>query len=183
MKPAKIPTLTKTPKFPEKTAQWIMRTGESWLSELYLVASPEGLHGIFWKQQAVPLLPTLEASRPEVKILRQAVRELGEYLRGERRRFTLKLEPRGTAFQMKVWKELAKIPFGETTSYSAIAAQIRNEKAVRAVGTANGRNPLSIVVPCHRVIHQAGSLGGYAGGLEVKTKLLELEKRVRARRG
>ncbi len=89
---------------------------------------------------------------------------------------TSPLAAEGTEFQKKVWNELAKIPFGKTFSYGEIAGKIRNQKAVRAVGTANGRNPLAIIVPCHRVIAADGGLGGFAGGLEIKRKLLELER-------
>ena len=89
--------------------------------------------------------------------------------------FTVPLAPQGTEFQMKVWSELRKIPFGKTISYRELARKVQNEKACRAVGTANGKNPLSIVVPCHRVIAADGSLGGYSGGLEMKRALLSLE--------
>lgn len=101
--------------------------------------------------------------------------QLAEYFAGERTRFQLSLAPAGTAFQQQVWRALAEIPFGEVRSYSDIARAINNRKAVRAVGAANGRNPLPIVIPCHRVIGSNGSLTGFAGGLPVKRALLALE--------
>jgi O-6-methylguanine DNA methyltransferase len=103
------------------------------------------------------------------------VRQLNEYFAGRRRRFDLPLDLRGTDFQKRCWRELLKIPYGETRSYADIARAIGNPAAVRAVGLANGQNPVAIVVPCHRVIGSDGSLTGYGGGLEIKRKLLELE--------
>jgi O-6-methylguanine DNA methyltransferase len=102
-------------------------------------------------------------------------RQLEEYFAGRRRRFDLPLDVRGTEFQRRCWQELLKIPYGETRSYADIASAIGNPPAVRAVGLANGQNPIAIVVPCHRVIGSDGSLTGYGGGLEVKRRLLELE--------
>ena len=107
--------------------------------------------------------------------LRAARRELEEYFAGERREFSLALEPVGTPFQMRVWQALRAIPYGETISYGELARRIENPRAVRAVGLANGRNPISIIVPCHRVIGADGSLTGYGGGLERKRFLLALE--------
>lgn len=142
------------------------------IGPLYLVASETSLLGIFWKKQAAPFIQSFK----ECAVLKEAVRQVEEYLDGKRSEFDLPLEPIGTEFQMRVWRELARIPYGKTISYTELARKIRNEKAVRAVGTANGRNPLSLVIPCHRVIAADGSLGGYAGGLEIKKKLLDLEK-------
>jgi methylated-DNA-[protein]-cysteine S-methyltransferase len=105
----------------------------------------------------------------------EAGKQLGEYFSGKRRVFELELEPEGTPFQIAVLNALVKIPYGETRSYRDIAISIRRPKAVRAVGAANGRNPLPIVIPCHRVIGTNGSLTGFAGGLKAKTSLLELE--------
>lgn len=110
-------------------------------------------------------------------LLRQAVRELEEYFAGQRHAFTLPLAPAGTLFQQAVWEALRTIPCGETRSYAQIAAQIGRPKACRAVGMANNRNPLPIVVPCHRVVGSTGALTGYAGGLGVKQLLLDLEKK------
>lgn len=108
-------------------------------------------------------------------VLRQAVEELREYFAGERREFALPLAPAGTPFQQQVWAALRKIPYGATCSYGRIAERIGRPKACRAVGMANNRNPIAIVVPCHRVIGASGALVGYAAGLEVKEMLLRLE--------
>lgn len=108
-------------------------------------------------------------------VLRQAVEELREYFAGERREFTLPLAPAGTPFQQQVWAALREIPYGATCSYGRIAGRIGRPKACRAVGMANNRNPIAIVVPCHRVVGASGALVGYAAGLEVKEMLLRLE--------
>ena len=110
--------------------------------------------------------------------LRDARRQLREYFDGHRRDFDLPLAPDGTAFQSRVWEQLRRIPYGETISYGELAHRIRKPTASRAVGAANGRNPLAIVVPCHRVIGADGTLTGYGGGLPVKEALLALERRV-----
>ncbi|WP_339512426.1 methylated-DNA--[protein]-cysteine S-methyltransferase [Pseudomonas sp. RL_15y_Pfl2_60] len=101
--------------------------------------------------------------------------QLDEYFAGRRQRFDLRLAPQGTVFQQRVWKALQDIPYGQTSYYSRLAEQIGNPKAVRAVGTANGANPISVIIPCHRVIGRDGSLTGYAGGLQRKAQLLALE--------
>ena len=113
---------------------------------------------------------------PATPLLRQAAAELTAYFAGQLRQFTVPLAPKGTPFQQKVWAALREIPYGETRSYKEIAAMVGNEKACRAVGMANNRNPLPIFIPCHRVVGANGKLVGYAGGLDVKTFLLELEK-------
>ena len=110
-------------------------------------------------------------------LLEEAARQLQEYFAGCRREFSLPLAPRGTEFQRQVWHALEGIPYGETRTYGEIARAIGKSKACRAVGMANHRNPLSILVPCHRVVGADGSLTGYGGGLEAKQFLLELEKR------
>lgn len=111
------------------------------------------------------------------RLLLRAAEELGEYFAGRRRNFTLSLAPRGTEFQQRVWSELRRIPYGETRSYGEIARAIGQPRACRAVGMANNRNPIAILIPCHRVIGRDGSLTGYAAGLTVKQQLLELERR------
>ena len=116
------------------------------------------------------------------KPFRDAVRQLREYFMGRRTTFDLALHPKGTPFQRDVWKALLTIPYGETRSYGDIARQVGRPKAVRAVGLANGRNPLPIVVPCHRVIGSSGALVGYGGGLKVKQALLDREREVSAAR-
>ena len=118
---------------------------------------------------------TYEGIKQETPLINEAYRQLSEYLLGERKRFDLPLNPQGTVFQLQVWKSLCDIPYGETRSYKQIAEAIGNPKAVRAVGMANNRNPLLIVVPCHRVIGANGKLVGYAAGIEKKEFLLKLE--------
>ena len=111
-------------------------------------------------------------------VLQEAARQLEEYFRGERQTFELPLAPTGTDFQQRVWERLQAIPYGQTRSYGQIAAEIGQARASQAVGAANGRNPLSIVVPCHRVVGSDGSITGYAGGIERKQTLLDMERRV-----
>ena len=109
-------------------------------------------------------------------VVQQTIKELEEYFAGNRKVFTVPLDLRGTEFQKKVWEALREIPYGETRSYKEIAEKIGNPKASRAVGMANHRNPIGIVVPCHRVVGANGKLTGYAGGIPMKQALLELEK-------
>lgn len=112
----------------------------------------------------------------ESELIKKAYIQLEEFLGGERKEFKLPLKPLGTEFQNKVWEELCNIPYGETRSYKEIAINIGNEKASRAVGSANNKNPIPIFIPCHRVIGSKGKLVGYLGGVHIKEKLLELEK-------
>jgi methylated-DNA-[protein]-cysteine S-methyltransferase len=109
-------------------------------------------------------------------VIKQAVNELQEYFEGRRREFTVPLHPQGTDFQLRVWQVLRTIPYGKTWSYKQVATAAGNPKASRAVGMANNRNPIAIIIPCHRVIGANGRLVGYAGGLDVKEKLLEIEQ-------
>ncbi len=113
----------------------------------------------------------------EDKFLNNIFSQLNQYFEGSRKSFDLKFKMYGTDFQKKVWKALCDIPYGETRSYKDIAIAVGNEKACRAVGLANNKNPISIIVPCHRVIGSSGKLVGYAGGLDMKKELLELEKK------
>jgi len=108
---------------------------------------------------------------------REAIRQLRNYFSGSRQSFDLPLAPEGTSFQLKVWEELRRIPYGETITYGELARRIGNPAASRAVGSANGCNPLPIVIPCHRVIGSNGKLTGFGGGLAVKRRLLDLEQR------
>ena len=110
---------------------------------------------------------------------KQATDQLEAYFKGELKTFDLQLNLCGTCFQKRVWQELVNIPYGETVSYGELAERIGNPKACRAVGLANGKNPISIIIPCHRVIGKNGSLTGFGGGLDVKKKLLEMEKKVK----
>ena len=104
------------------------------------------------------------------------IQQLSEYFSGSRQEFDLTISPKGTVFQQRIWQELQKIPFGRTASYGDIARRVGNPKASRAVGMANSKNPIPIIVPCHRVIGKDGSLTGFGGGLEIKKQLLKLEK-------
>jgi methylated-DNA-[protein]-cysteine S-methyltransferase len=145
---------------------------------LKLVASDEGLAAILWKNDDPKRVRLGELTQNgEHPILLQAERQLREYFVGKRNSFTVKLAMAGTAFQKKVWEALLTIPFGETRSYADLARQIGNPKACRAVGAANGKNPVSILAPCHRAIGSDGSLTGFAGGLEAKQYLLTLESK------
>jgi methylated-DNA-[protein]-cysteine S-methyltransferase len=153
-----------------KQVQWKM---DSNIGPLYIVASEVGLQGIFWKPRPVENLSLL--NNP---IIKKAVKEIEEFLNGKRFEFTVTLDIQGTDFQKRVWRELSAIPYGETRSYKEIAIKLNDKNASRAVGTANGKNPLSLVLPCHRVIASDGTLGGYAGGLDIKVKLLNLEKSI-----
>ena len=148
------------------------------VGELTLVARHGKLGAILWETERanrVRLGELIEAN--DSPVLLEAERQLKEYFAGTRCRFELELDFAGTDFQKQVWQALLTIPFGETRSYSQIAQQIGNPKAVRAVGAANGRNPISIVAPCHRVVGASGGLTGFAGGLEAKQYLLTLEDR------
>lgn len=151
---------------------------DSPVGRLKLVATGPKLAAILWENDRpgrVRLGPMRES--PEDPALLEAERQLREYFAGARTRFELELEFAGTEFQKKVWQALLTIPFGQTRSYAQIAAQIGRPTAVRAVGAANGRNPISIVAPCHRVVGKAGELTGYAGGLPAKQLLLTLESK------
>ena len=146
------------------------------VGRLKLVASDDGLAAILWEQDR-PGRVRLNAGAEERRhpVLLETERQLDEYFRGERKTFELTLDMSGTAFQRDVWRALLTIPFGETRSYSQIARQIGSPAAVRAVGAANGRNPIAIVAPCHRVVGATGKLTGFAGGLDAKARLLALE--------
>jgi methylated-DNA-[protein]-cysteine S-methyltransferase len=131
------------------------------------------------EEEWVPESGVRRVRKPE--LFREAAVQLGAYFRGERREFDLPLAPRGTAFQQKVWSLLQEIPCGETITYGELARRAGNPRASRAVGAANGRNPLPIVIPCHRVIGSNGRLTGYAGGIAAKEKLLAIEGAVTLR--
>ncbi len=149
---------------------------DSPVGKLTLVARETKLAAVLWeieKENRVKL-GAMEQNN-QLSILCETERQLAEYFAGHRIKFELELDFAGTDFQKKVWHALLTIPFGETRSYSDIARQISNEKAVRAVGAANGRNPISIIAPCHRVIGMNGTLTGFAGGLKAKQILLQLE--------
>ncbi len=153
-------------------------TVESPVGMLRIFATDEGLRAVLWPQNDEKRLK-LESEpdeRADHPVLVRAERQLAEYFAGQRHAFDVPLDPVGTPFQRSAWLELREIPYGETRTYGEQAAAIGRPRAPRAVGAANGRNPLSIFVPCHRVIGADGSLTGFAGGLETKRFLLALEQ-------
>ena len=153
------------------------KTFASPVGTLTLVASDTGLVAILWEDDTPDRVRLgALADTPDHPLLVQAERELGDYFAGRLTRFSVPLDMRGTDFQKSVWRALLTIPFGETRSYGEIARQIGSPGAFRAVGLANGHNPIGIIVPCHRVIGSNGSLTGYGGGLDRKRALLEMEK-------
>ncbi|SHN41836.1 methylated-DNA-[protein]-cysteine S-methyltransferase [Duganella sacchari] len=146
------------------------------VGKLQLVAKGDVLAAILWENERpnrVRLEPMIENRSSAV--LAKVAEQLAEYFAGQRSRFEVKLDFKGTDFQQQVWAALLTIPFGETRTYSQIARQIGKPAAVRAVGAANGRNPISIIAPCHRVIGASGELTGFAGGLAAKQTLLTIE--------
>ena len=151
---------------------------DSPVGKLKLVASDQGLVAILWendKPTRVRLSDLVED--PQHPMIQASEQQLQEYFAGQRKSFSVPLDMRGTPFQQNVWKALLAIPFGETRTYGELAKQLGTPSASRAVGAANGRNPVSIIVPCHRVIGSSGKLTGFAGGLETKAHLLGLEGR------
>lgn len=143
---------------------------ESAIGKIEITGDVEGIESIVFLNSDESVI-----SKKIPEELADAVLQLNEYFRGERKEFHLKLSLKGTPFQIQVWEELLKIPFGKTASYKEMAARLGNTKVIRAAASANGKNPVAIVVPCHRVLGSDGSLTGYAGGLERKKWLLELE--------
>ncbi|MEY2908602.1 MAG: hypothetical protein RLZZ602_1125 [Pseudomonadota bacterium] len=145
---------------------------ETPVGTMRIESSETGISAVLWPQQA-PSGPEEMTPSP---LLAEAAAQLRAYFSGQLKVFDLPLQPEGTEFQQRVWQELKKIPWGATTTYGEIARALSSPKSARAVGAAIGRNPLSIVVPCHRVIGRDGSLTGFAGGLERKSWLLNLEQ-------
>ena len=154
------------------------RRVESPLGLLTLVGSDAGLRAILWADDdpARAGLADVALQPGSVDVLDEAARQLDEYFAGSRTTFDLPLDLQGTPFQVAAWEALADIPYGETRTYAEQAARIGHPFAVRAVGAANGRNPLSLVLPCHRVVGSDGALRGFAGGLDVKAALLAFEQ-------
>ena len=152
------------------------KTMKSPVGTLKLVASDKGLAAILWENddpKRVRLSPLKE--QKENPVLVETEKQLSDYFSGKLKSFSVQLDFQGTDFQKQVWQALLTIPFGETRSYAQIATQVGNPKSVRAVGAANGKNPISIIAPCHRVIGSNGKLTGFAGGLAAKAHLLKLE--------
>ena len=146
---------------------------ETPVGKLRLVASNKGLTAIDMKATNSKLATKPDGRAQE--ILAETRKQLTQYFAGDRKKFDIPLDLRGTPFQVKAWKTLTRIPFGKTISYGEQAKAMRNGKAFRAVGSANGKNPIPIVVPCHRVIASDGGLGGYSLGLKMKRQLMKLE--------
>ena len=143
---------------------------------LFLAASPKGLVRLEFEARMQKLNLNAAQVRESKPALAPYLRELKDYFSGERREFSIPLDLRGTEFQLACWHALLEIPYGETRSYRDIAQAIGHPHAYRAVGMSNNRNPVAIIVPCHRVIASSGSLCGYGGGLDIKRKLLDLEQ-------
>ena len=143
--------------------------------EIAITANSEGITALAF-QQGKAAIEFAPSSIEDKTKFTEVTQQLNEYFLGERTNFELKLAPKGTVFQQQVWQALRQIPQGKTVSYGWLAKKINNEKAVRAVGTANGANPIALIIPCHRVIGSDKKLTGYAGGLALKAKLLMHEK-------
>lgn len=149
------------------------------VGELTLVASERGLRAVLWpgeREGRVPVGDAGEGTAEERRILATAVQQLQEYFDGERTEFDVPLDPQGTEFQQQAWKVLRTIPYGHTISYGEQAERLGDKNKSRAVGAANGRNPISIIVPCHRVVGSTGKLTGFAAGVDVKAWLLRHEQ-------
>jgi methylated-DNA-[protein]-cysteine S-methyltransferase len=147
------------------------------LGELVLTANETHLTGIYFAGRThVPAALKEWKRNREHPVLKKAARELEDFLAGKRKDFTVPIHAEGTEFQRQVWKQLARIPFGQTITYGELARRAGRPEAVRAAGAACGRNPHAIIVPCHRVIAKSGALQGFAGGLETKKRLLALER-------
>ncbi|HEY0518997.1 MAG TPA: methylated-DNA--[protein]-cysteine S-methyltransferase [Ilumatobacteraceae bacterium] len=157
-------------------------TMRSPVGELRLIAGDRGLRAILWGAEDVARVASIDEAdlvESSTPVLDAAVRQLDEYFAGTRREFDLPLDPLGTPFQQSAWTVLRSIPYGRTISYGQQAMQLGDPNKARAVGAANGKNPLSIVVPCHRVIGSGGHLTGFAAGLDVKSWLLDHERQPR----
>lgn len=147
------------------------------VGDLTVVRTPDGVRGLFMEVTKRPLSPD-RIGLPDDAAAEGVVDQLAEYFRGERQSFDLPLDLGGTPFQRRVWEALLRIPYAGRVSYRQIAQELGAPNAVRAVGAANGSNPVSIIVPCHRVVASNGALTGYAGGVERKKFLLDLEERI-----
>jgi len=156
---------------------------DSPIGTLLIAGDDESVHLIAFAKNGKPQRPEAGWTESSTGALAETVRQLREYFAGKRADFDLPLAPEGTSFQREVWRKLQEIPYGETISYGELAKRVGNPKASRAVGSANGKNPIPIVIPCHRVIAGNGTLGGFGGGLTVKQQLLALEKPITSARG
>ncbi len=153
---------------------------ESPMGRMLIVAGPDALTGLYFVDQKYyrEVEPQWSHS-PDHAVVRAAVRQIAEYFAGRRREFDLPIAPEGTAFQSAIWKAIASVGYGEVITYSELARRAGHPGAIRAAGAATGRNPITVIVPCHRIVGADGSLTGYAGGLERKRALQELESGAR----
>ena len=146
------------------------------VGELMLVTDGSALIGLYFADRDhLPAASSSWKRDDQHPVLRTVARQLAEYFAGQRTSFSIPLRPIGTGFQEKIWGEIARVPYGKTITYSELAARAGASHAIRAAGTATGRNPISIIVPCHRVVGKKGDMCGFAGGLDRKRRLLELE--------
>ncbi len=157
------------------TVQYLIKTQ---VGKLYMIVSYKGLQKLQWTKPPGNILSSIKdcKSKTSKNVLTNTIKQLQQYFARTREAFDIPLDLQGTEFQKSVWKELTKIPFGKTVSYKDVAEKIKKPKACRAVGSANGKNPIVIIVPCHRVIASDGSIGGYSAGLNKKKQLLTHEK-------
>lgn len=146
---------------------------ESEITKLLILGDSTGIFQIVFENSFDEI--DLTNYEEDKEVFKDLIAQLDRYFAGELKTFDVKLNPKGSDFQKEVWNQLSKIPYGETISYKELANRVGREKAHRAVGTANGKNPFPVVIPCHRVINESGKLGGFGGGLDLKSKLLELE--------
>jgi methylated-DNA-[protein]-cysteine S-methyltransferase len=161
------------------TTTLVSTTMDSPVGPLTIVASDAGVRAVLWPTDNPKRVPLGDVERrDDHPVLSSAVEQLGEYFDGHRQDFDLPLDPTGTEFQQSAWTALRTIPFGTTVSYGEQAEQMGDKRKARAVGAANGRNPISIIVPCHRVVGSNGSLTGFAGGIDTKDWLLTHERRI-----
>lgn len=165
------------PRSASAAEQFVCKKVDSPIGGLVLVGNDDGLAAILWANGGSKRVRlNIVAEDEHCAVLVETARQLDEYFAGTRHTFDVKLKLIGTEFQRRVWSALLRIPFGETRSYGQIARELGNPRATRAVGAANGKNPIAIIAPCHRVIGASGALTGFAGGLEAKDTLLALEK-------
>lgn len=144
------------------------------IGNIVITEEDEKIIGVEFKESNLKIKENIQIK--QTKLIKRTNQQIKEYLEGTRKKFNIPINLKGTPFRLKVWNALLTIPYGETKSYQEIAKQVGSSKASRAVGMANHNNPISIIVPCHRVIGKSGKLVGYGGGLEIKEKLLEIEK-------
>ena len=162
-------------------AEQVYYTYETMFGKMVVVSDGSAVNAVYIENMKISGVNLVASGKKAAdKITDKTAKQLEEYFSGKRKHFDLPLNPKGTTFQQSVWKGLISIPYGDTRSYKQVAQMVGNPKASRAVGMANNKNPIVIIIPCHRVVGSNGSLVGYAYGLEMKKKLLELEKNFRA---